>query len=242
VKLLVMGLSGLATALHQDLGSTSITALATDLADLLVLGYGIYIHWNMKKVPEIATAVQIDGKAQPIGSTVVPGVVKVVGALLIGFVIIHSVPVSAQTKPVIKPKALTATAVKANPVAVLQAFTVGDLQAALADAQAQTPPDTVSAACYSALIPIVQSGVGNPLPTGLGAFQALQKARDAQTFVANLNSPTGPLSGLNTACAPLVLSVQNTLVILGVVGGAVVGTGGLALPFGLPAIGALAIP
>lgn len=150
-------------------------------------------------------------------------------------------PAYAQTNTTPKVK-LTAAAVKANPVAVIQAFTVTDLQAALADARGQTPPDTVSAQCFTALIPIVQSGVANPFPTGLGAFQALQKARDAQAFVSNLQSPTGPLSALNVACAPLILSTQNTLIGLGVIGGAVVGTGGIALPFGLPALGALAIP
>lgn len=52
IKALIVGLSALAAALHQNLGATSISAVATDLADLLVFGYGVYDHWNMKKVPE----------------------------------------------------------------------------------------------------------------------------------------------------------------------------------------------
>ena len=138
---------------------------------------------------------------------------------------------AAQTKTKTSAKLTTAQAVT-NQIALIQAFTVSDLQAALADAQAQTPPDTVSASCYSALIPIVQSNVANPLPAGLGGFQALQKARDLQNLIANINSPNGPLAPLVTACAPLNLSVQNVLVGLGLKAGLVAGiaaSGGVAL-------------
>lgn len=142
-------------------------------------------------------------------------------------------------------KAVTAAQANADPFAVIKTFTVADIQAALDDARAQTPPDITAATCYAALLPIVEAGVQNPLPAGLGAFQALQKARDAKALLANIQSPNGPLGALNTACAPLVLDAQNTMVQLGlkvgsvVAGGAaVVGTGGLALPalplFALP--------
>ena len=147
---------------------------------------------------------------------------------------------AAQTKTKTSAKLTTAQAVT-NQIALIQAFTVSDLQAALADAQAQTPPDTVSASCYSALIPIVQSNVANPLPAGLGGFQALQKARDLQNLIANINSPNGPLAPLVTACAPLILSVQNVLVGLGLKAGLVAGiaaSGGVALPIALPVLSA----
>lgn len=131
---------------------------------------------------------------------------------------------------------VTASAAKANPVLAIQTFTVADLQAALADAQAQTPPDNTSAACYQALIPIVQSGVANPLPKGLGAFQALQKARDFKAMLANLQSPNGPLAALNVACAPLVVDTQTTLIQLGIIGGGVAAAAPLTLPLlALPA-------
>jgi hypothetical protein len=139
----------------------------------------------------------------------------------------------------------TVTQAQQNPLAVLQQFTVADLQAALADAKAQTPPDTVAANCYGALIPFVQSQVQNPLPSGAGAFQALQKARDAKAYLANIQSPTGPLAGLNTACAPLVLDVQNTLVTLGISVGVIANPAGAATTLaGLPAAVAafLALP
>ena len=139
----------------------------------------------------------------------------------------------------------TAAQAQQNPLAVLQQFTVADLQAALADAKAQTPPDTVAATCYAALIPFVQSQVQNPLPAGAGAFQALQKARDAKAYLANIQSPTGPLAGLNTACAPLVLDVQSTLVTLGISVGIIANPAGAAATLGgLPAAVAafLALP
>ena len=130
---------------------------------------------------------------------------------------------------------LSATQVQENPLLLIKNFTVSDLQAALADANAQTPPDTAAAACYSALLTVVQSNVASPLPAGPGLFQALQKARDAKALIANLQSPTGPLSALNTACAPLVLDAQSTLLGLGV------GVGLVASPVA-PAAGIAGVP
>lgn len=140
-----------------------------------------------------------------------------------------AVPVPPQ-----KAAQITQTQAKSNPLVVLQTFTVTDLQAALADAQGQTPPDQAAVNCYTALIPLVQTGVANPLPTGLGAFQLLQKARDAKALLANIQSPSGPLSQINIACAPLVMDAQAVLIQLGIVGGTVAATGGLGLT--LPAI------
>lgn len=130
---------------------------------------------------------------------------------------------------------LTATQVQQNPLLLIKNFTISDLQAALSDANAQTPPDTAAAACYSALLSVVQSNVASPLPAGPGLFQALQKARDAKALIANLQSPTGPLSALNTACAPLVLDAQSTLLGLGV------GVGLVASPVA-PAAGIAGVP
>jgi hypothetical protein len=193
-----------------------------------------------------------DNKVLPLAG----GAVKIASALLMGFILFQAIPAMAQTKTVAKAAVasttklttvastakLTTAQAMANQVALIQAFTVSDLQAALADAQVQSPPDTVSASCYSALIPIVQSTVANPLPASLGGFQALQKARDFQNLVASLQSQNGPLAPLVTACAPLILSVQNVILGLGLKAGLVSGTmlsGGLALPIALPAIGAI---
>lgn len=138
--------------------------------------------------------------------------------------------IAAATKPAAK-TAAPAAQTTVDPLAVIQKFTETDLTAALADATANN--DTAAINCYTALLPIVKSGVANPLPTSLGGFQLLQKARDLKTMLSNLQSPNGPLAQLNIACAPLVLDVQNTMVLLGVVGGGVAltgGAGGLALP------------
>jgi hypothetical protein len=128
---------------------------------------------------------------------------------------------------------LSQTVAQQNPAAVLQQFTLTDLQAALADALAQNPPDTIAGNCYQELVTVVQSPAINPLPTGPGAFQLFQKARDLKNIVSALQSNNGPLTALNVACAPLVIDVQTTLIRLGVIGGAVAATGGL-LPIPLP--------
>jgi hypothetical protein len=151
-------------------------------------------------------------------------------------------PARAATKPLVHRAAAAAstrpsvTQAQQNPLIVVRQFTIADLQAALADAQAQTPPDIVAVNCYTALIPFVQSQAQNPLPAGAGVFQALQKARDAKAYLANIQSPTGPLASLNIACAPLVLDVQNTLVTLGVSVGVIANPAGAAAAVsGLPA-------
>lgn len=143
-------------------------------------------------------------------------------------------------KPVEAPKTestgkLSTTQVQRDPLSLLRQFNASDLQAALDDANAQNPPDKTSAQCYSALLTIVNSPLSNPLPSQLGLFLALQKARDAQAFLSNLQSPNGPLASLNIACAPLIMNVNATLLQLGVVTGLVVGTGGIAIP-ALPAL------
>lgn len=179
--------------------------------------------------------------ANPIGPS--DNAIAVLALCIVGATLIFAAPALAanamtpsKSRPAHGAARPTATQAQQNPLAVLQQFTVADLQAALADAKAQTPPDTVAANCYAALIPFVQSQVQNPLPSGAGAFQALQKARDAKAYLANIQSPTGPLAGLNIACAPLVLDVQNTLVTLGISVGVIANPAGAATTLaGLPA-------
>jgi hypothetical protein len=184
-----------------------------------------------------------DNKVFPLAG----GAVKIASALLFGLIVLQAMPAMAATKTAAKPAAtstakLTTAQAVSNQLALIQAFTVSDLQAALEDANNQTPPDTISASCYTALLPVVQANVANPLPAGLGGFQALQKARDFQNLIANLQSQNGPLAPLVTACARLILSVQNVLVGLGLKAGLVAGvaaSGGIALPIALPALPAL---
>lgn len=169
--------------------------------------------------------------AAPGASAAVAAIAKSAAVLLLSILIVGAaLPAHAATKAPVASK-MTKTQALTNPLSVIQTFTESDLTAALTDAKANN--DLAAVNCYTALLPIVQSGVANPLPAGLGGFQLLQKARDLKTMLANLQSPNGPMAQLNLACAPLVLDVQNTMVLLGVVGGGVAltgGAGGLALP------------
>ena len=138
-----------------------------------------------------------------------------------------------------RPGQLSATQVQQNPLLLLQKFTASDLKPHL------PMPIRTDSAGYSGggvLYGIADRGasnpINNPLPSRPGLFQALQKARDAKALIANLQSPTGPLSALNIACAPLVMDANATLLALGVTTGLVVGTGGIAIP-ALPGLAGL---
>lgn len=170
-----------------------------------------------------------DNKVVPLAGNAV----KIATVLALMFCMLQAVPAFAQPTPATKAKPTT-TQAQANPLLVIQQFTIKDLQAALSDAQANN--DNVSAPCYQALLALVQAKAGGPLPAGVGLFQAVQKARDAKALILNLQSPTGALSSLNVACAPLVVDAQTTLVQLGILAGGVAAKVGLTLPLGLPAL------
>lgn len=106
-----------------------------------------------------------------------------------------------------------------NLLSVLEAFSVTDLQNALADANAQTPPDTTAAACWQALLNLKGNSGLALLPSTPGAFEFIQKGRDDKALLAGLLSPTGPLSPVLTACAPIVIDVKTTIIGLGLAGG-----------------------
>ncbi len=106
-----------------------------------------------------------------------------------------------------------AFATNTDPISALRSFTVDDLTAAKADADAQNPPDVTASRCYEALFPVVSQAAGDPLPKSLGAFQAFQKARDLANAGDRIRAGLtgGPI---NDACAPLVLSARNTVLML----------------------------
>ena len=57
VKVALMSITGIATALHANPQLAGLyPALAADLVDLGVLGYGLYLNRGMKKVPVDAHA------------------------------------------------------------------------------------------------------------------------------------------------------------------------------------------
>lgn len=132
--------------------------------------------------------------------------------------------------------------VPSDPLSGLAAFTVADLQAASADAKAQTPPDVTAAQCYdylAATIPTIKAPGANGT---VGAVLLFQKTRDLANGATSVN---GALKNLNLACAPLVIDVQTVVNKLLLIGAGTAATGGALAPFagGLSAIGvALPIP
>ena len=118
IKILLMILTPLAAQLHVTYGASDLPALATDLADILVLVYGMYRSSGMKLVPHASVMIHKD---DIIGSPVVGATValkgnigQVVGAIavlfLAGFAQID--PASAQIKrPQIKRPQITGNVV-----------------------------------------------------------------------------------------------------------------------------------
>ena len=164
---------------------------------------------------------------------------KIVRFCIIAAAFAYAAPALAQKKPqapeserapvaapVPKGKLSQAQAL-ANPLAILQQVSVADLQAALADATAKN--DATSIPCWTALLAAAQEQQTTPtLPVGV--FSAIQQARDLKVAAASITAPNGPLAQLNIACAPLLMDINNTLLVLGISTGIVVGTGGLSLP------------
>lgn len=105
-----------------------------------------------------------------------------------------------------------ATAASSNPLQTLASFTLADLQAA--DAMAKANKDTVADQCFAYLItqvPAAQAQLGSVAPSNVaGAFSAFEAGRTVVTNVQGFVN--GVPTGLNTACAPLVLDAGGTLV------------------------------
>lgn len=71
-KVLLIGLTALATRLHMADGNGALlAAFASDIADALVLGYAAYSHRDMKKVPVEAKATVLGVTVSPAGATTV---------------------------------------------------------------------------------------------------------------------------------------------------------------------------
>ena len=115
-----------------------------------------------------------------------------------------------------------------DPLVQFANFTVADLNAAQADAVVNK--DTISMACYPALVQFIQSlPSSNAGTTVVGAFSAFQKARDLRNVAVG-----GIPTYLTMGCGPLYAQVHGDLLtFLGGVGGTVlggIGVAGLAAP------------
>ncbi len=136
---------GMMTALMPALASSQNfsaleTAAGTGAPALLTLGsiiWSVYSHWNMKKVPETATAVALPGGV-PVGATVsVSGITaKVVGALLLGLLVLHGAPAMAQTRKAVAAPATSAAGVPCDPLSLIPGCTPSAASTALSTGSA----------------------------------------------------------------------------------------------------------
>lgn len=239
-KVLIVFFSSMAGALHQNLGAESIAALASDVAALAVVGYGIYQHWNMKSVPEHTVVVDpvlthLNVAAENVKLTNSDGksiVGKIIPILFIFGFALWASPNAA----IAAPKTATKTTISTvNPLstfleslqtkaAAINAFTMADAQAAMAMAAS----DPVGLACYTAIANKIQAGgEGNLIPKSLGLLQLIETARLVKLQVNAVQAGTDPVV---QGCAALVLDANTTLLML--TGQGVVGAVGLAV--GIP--------
>ncbi len=104
----------------------------------------------------------------------------------------------------------TPTISQSNPFAALDQIIIDDLVAANEDAKAHQ--DMMASTCYEALIPVVQQRQAVRGASGgkIGAFVLFQHARDVRRAVS-----AGIPDNISSACAPLVLDAERTLLMLG---------------------------
>lgn len=170
IKLLIMGLTPY--AMKAGIDGNTLTSIVTWAASGAVLAYGIYSHWNMKIVPEHSTAVAL-GVVPGVGSSPLPvggtvqlangGAVKVVGAILLGLIVLHSAPAFAQL-PKVRPltgnierdfgKGATTLDTKAD------SALVNALAKPFQDLAAFLSSDAATAIALSTQIPALQDGHG----------------------------------------------------------------------------------
>jgi len=105
----------------------------------------------------------------------------------------------------------------ADPIQHIQQITVADLQNALADANAQTPPDTRHAACWSALISFLQNyQAPSLLPNKLGLALLIQKGFDLQQAAGKPLIPDAVITACALTVADLKLDMAKLAGLLGV--------------------------
>lgn len=202
---------GIFAAHGATVSTAQITSFLTDLSvaipALVSAGgaiYSVYTHWNMKKVPEQSVALM---PTDPISKTTIENNIgtpvsiagKVVGAILLGM-ILFSHDARAQT-PAPSPVLSALTPIYASLNSIIgfaSGFITADINAAIADAQTQTPPNAQAIACWSAIgkIPV------GTIPTGAGLAYVKQRFLDLQSLYMPLNLNCGSV-------APLFLKEYN---------------------------------
>jgi hypothetical protein len=224
----------------------TLTTVILTIVPAAVSGYSvcwsIYAHWNMKKVPETSTAIALPGGAQMVGTTVgavTAAAAKVVGALLIGFLVLSlSPPAMAANnlpfplKPIIAP---APAAAPADPFAQLMsslekvkqediAGVIADIQAADVDAATVVIPAIPATGSLPASDAVVRDPISHAcypaeikflqsLPqaaTPTGKFILVQLFQAKRDFIAQIQA--GLPTYLKLGCAPLLGDEINTFV------------------------------
>jgi len=251
-SMLTIAVPALANSQQYSLLTTGIMTTVPALFTLGSIAWSIYSHWNMKKVPEAATALLLPNPSPPAGTVVdlapMKGMAKVVGALLVGFLLLNAVPAFAQTKkaaPNLDPLGLfkggpgtTAQTIAKglDPVTVwkrIVAAVPADLiyAKALAD-NVNTPNSELRSACYAALITAnsqangvgLKDAAGAPLVEPADGSNAISEFEKVAEAIDNLQ-PTAPITA---KCAPAANALG--LEVLGLVNALVTGAALKAIP------------
>jgi hypothetical protein len=192
VKVLIMILTATATALHLSPDSSSIATAAADLASLGAFAYGVYIHWNMRKVPEKSI---ITGQAGSVETARVLSAPNIGGrpdganrgglasAIVIGALVTalcwHGQAYAASAPPIIIAKSQTPiefNSIVVAPGASTQAAATGALSGALGDIVNFFATDFDDAATLATQIPALQDNNGRACWQRLSSVGVLLKA------------------------------------------------------------------
>ena len=239
VKVLLMAITPLATKFGID-GNTS-GAIAAWAASGLVLAYGIYDHWNQKKVSDKATAVMLPTGPAKVGTTLdlapMTGMVKVVGAILICFFVFQAMPASAQNwgqqSAGIKAGKFPDPLNLANGGPLAPGGAISNDVAKFLESLA----DVDTATTLSTQIPALQDNVGKACWTQFGPIQALIKAHPLPiTFklASDIEAARLLAIALNQICANP--NCGQMWVDAGNAASAITGQAGLALPMSLTSV------
>lgn len=208
---------------NHGIDASTWASLVTSLAPIVIAGaaglYSIVANWNQKKVPETATALELPTPPAPSATTInlapLTGVAKVVGALLIGFLILHTLPVMAAERTSVV--ALSAAPLKfCDPLNLLPGCKQADGTPLSSVPQGTNPLDTLLQAIYNKL----HDG-GNLIIDDMNKAQAIASAKFADGTTAD-----APSAQCLAAAIPVAqLIVNNQLVPPGVTPSAAPATG-----------------
>ncbi len=119
---------------------------------------------------------------------------------------VTTTPTTAATTPTTAPPSPVT-----SPLASIASLTAADAAASIAEAQAATPPDTEWVSCVTYVQANQAALTGNltngPMPVGV--LSAAEKARLAVLGLGSTLSPVNK-TAFETACGPLLISIQNS--------------------------------